>query len=131
MEAQSNYSYWATPEFSNVTGDVVAVLDQAGSFGVVYGGDSVGAVYVYKNDNDKGELSSASNITNRPFPRRHVPGDTFPGDMSPGKICRWKLAGDSFPDNFPRRQQHAHAVFSQPFECHGGHFSPATCRRGL
>ncbi|KAK9060858.1 hypothetical protein SSX86_018038 [Deinandra increscens subsp. villosa] len=65
-EVQSNYSYWETPEFSNVTGDVVAVLDQAGSFGVVYGGDAVGAVYVYKNDNDKGELSSATNQTTRP-----------------------------------------------------------------
>nr|XP_043634432.1 G-type lectin S-receptor-like serine/threonine-protein kinase At5g24080 [Erigeron canadensis] len=71
-DVQSNYSYWATPEFSNVTGDVVAVLDQAGSFGVVYGGDSAGAVYVYKNDNDKGELSSASNQTNRPSVLRRL-----------------------------------------------------------
>ncbi|KAK9672556.1 hypothetical protein RND81_12G108300 [Saponaria officinalis] len=47
----SNYSYWAGPDISNVTGDVVAVLDEKGSFGVVYG-SSNGAVYVYKNDRD-------------------------------------------------------------------------------
>nr|GEW04780.1 G-type lectin S-receptor-like serine/threonine-protein kinase At5g24080 isoform X1 [Tanacetum cinerariifolium] len=85
MEAQSNYSYWATPEFSNVTGDVVAVLDQAGSFGVVYGGDSVGAVYVYKNDNDKGELSSASNRTNRPLVLRRLILETN-GNL---RLYRW------------------------------------------
>ncbi|XP_074319736.1 G-type lectin S-receptor-like serine/threonine-protein kinase At5g24080 [Silene latifolia] len=52
-DSVSNYSYWAGPDISNVTGDVVAVLDQKGSFGVVYGpGSSNGAVYVYKNDRD-------------------------------------------------------------------------------
>ncbi|XP_023740803.1 G-type lectin S-receptor-like serine/threonine-protein kinase At5g24080 isoform X2 [Lactuca sativa] len=85
MEAQSNYSYWETPEFSNVTGDVVAVLGQAGSFGVVYGGDSVGAVYVYKNDNDKSELSSASNITNRPAVLRRLILETN-GNL---RLYRW------------------------------------------
>ncbi|XP_024960265.1 G-type lectin S-receptor-like serine/threonine-protein kinase At5g24080 [Cynara cardunculus var. scolymus] len=85
MEAQSNYSYWATPEFSNVTGDVVAVLDQAGSFGVVYGGDSIGAVYVYKNDNDKGELSAASNKTNRPLVLRRLILETN-GNL---RLYRW------------------------------------------
>ncbi|KAI3792992.1 hypothetical protein L1987_35604 [Smallanthus sonchifolius] len=85
MEAQSNYSYWETPEFSNVTGDVVAVLDQAGSFGVVYGGDSFGAVYIYKNDNDKGELSSASNQTNRPLVLRGLILETN-GNL---RLYRW------------------------------------------
>ncbi|XP_008234894.1 PREDICTED: G-type lectin S-receptor-like serine/threonine-protein kinase At5g24080 [Prunus mume] len=60
-----NYSYWNGPDISNVTGDVVAVLDEAGSFGIVYGESSDGAVYVYKNDGDDGGLSAASNISNR------------------------------------------------------------------
>ncbi|XP_076896883.1 G-type lectin S-receptor-like serine/threonine-protein kinase At5g24080 [Bidens hawaiensis] len=85
MEAQSNYSYWETPDFSNVTGDVVAVLDQAGSFGVVYGGDSTGAVYVYKNDNDKGELSFASNQTSRPLVLRRLVLETN-GNL---RLYRW------------------------------------------
>ncbi|KAK6936755.1 Bulb-type lectin domain [Dillenia turbinata] len=57
----SNYSYWSGPEISNVTGDVVAVLNEAGSFGIVYGQSSDGAVYVYKNDGDTGGLSSVTN----------------------------------------------------------------------
>ncbi|KAL9994096.1 putative protein kinase RLK-Pelle-SD-2b family [Helianthus debilis subsp. tardiflorus] len=85
MDAQSNYSYWETPEFSNVTGDVVAVLDQAGSFGVVYGGDSIGAVYVYKNDNDKGELSFASNQTSKPLVLRRLILETN-GNL---RLYRW------------------------------------------
>ncbi|KAF5800507.1 putative protein kinase RLK-Pelle-SD-2b family [Helianthus annuus] len=86
-KALSNYSYWATPEFSNLTGDVTAVLDQAGSFGVVYGGDSAsaGAVYVYKNDNDKGELSSAINQTNRPLVLRRIILETN-GNL---RLYRW------------------------------------------
>lgn len=56
-----NYSYWSAPEISNVTGDVVATLDEAGSFGIVYGESSNGAVYVYKNDEDDNGLSSAIN----------------------------------------------------------------------
>ncbi|KAI9188491.1 hypothetical protein LWI28_009066 [Acer negundo] len=56
-----NKSYWSGPDISNVTGDVVAVLDEAGSFGIVYGESSNGAVYVYKNDNDYNGSSSATN----------------------------------------------------------------------
>ncbi|KAK3219933.1 hypothetical protein Dsin_013903 [Dipteronia sinensis] len=59
--AYMNKSYWSGPEISNVTGDVVAVVDEAGSFGIVYGESSNGAVYVYKNDNDYNGLSSAIN----------------------------------------------------------------------
>ncbi|XP_038708708.1 G-type lectin S-receptor-like serine/threonine-protein kinase At5g24080 isoform X2 [Tripterygium wilfordii] len=57
----SNYSYWSGPDISNVTGDVVAVVDEAGSFGIVYGDSSNGAVYVYKNDGDYNGLASATN----------------------------------------------------------------------
>ncbi|CAM8909005.1 unnamed protein product [Rhodiola kirilowii] len=57
----SNYSYWSGPEISNVTGDVVAILDDAGSFGIMYGESYIGAVYVYKNDGDNGGLSSNVN----------------------------------------------------------------------
>ncbi|KAL6127635.1 hypothetical protein ACLB2K_070998 [Fragaria x ananassa] len=60
-----NNSYWTGPEISNVTGDVIAVLDEAGSFGIVYGESSDGAVYVYKNDGDDGGLSATSNRSNR------------------------------------------------------------------
>ncbi|CAI8614027.1 unnamed protein product [Vicia faba] len=58
-ESYANYSYWQGPDISNVTGEVIAVLDQAGSFGIVYGNPSDGAVYVYKNDNDDAGLASA------------------------------------------------------------------------
>ncbi|KAL2948938.1 hypothetical protein AAZX31_20G151300 [Glycine max] len=58
-ESYTNYSYWQGPDISNVTGEVIAVLDQAGSFGIVYGDSSDGAVYVYKNDGDDAGLSSA------------------------------------------------------------------------
>ncbi|KAJ0043800.1 hypothetical protein Pint_17581 [Pistacia integerrima] len=64
-EAYANISYWSSPEISNVTGDVVAVLDEAGSFGIVYGDTSSGAIYVYKNDGDTGGLSSATNQSTR------------------------------------------------------------------
>ncbi|XP_009601700.1 G-type lectin S-receptor-like serine/threonine-protein kinase At5g24080 isoform X1 [Nicotiana tomentosiformis] len=57
-ESYSNFSYWSGPEISNVTGDVIAVLNKAGSFGMVYGSSLHGAVYVYKNDGDYGGLSS-------------------------------------------------------------------------
>ncbi|XP_059625051.1 G-type lectin S-receptor-like serine/threonine-protein kinase At5g24080 [Cornus florida] len=60
-ESYTNYSYWSGPDISNVTGEVVAVLDEAGSFGIVYGSSSDGAVYVYKNDNDYVGLPSAAN----------------------------------------------------------------------
>ncbi|KAL8544161.1 hypothetical protein ACS0TY_004625 [Phlomoides rotata] len=59
----SNLSYWNGPDISNVTGDVVAVLDEGGSFGIVYGSSSDGAVFVHKNDNDSDILSSAGNRT--------------------------------------------------------------------
>jgi hypothetical protein len=64
-ESYSNYSYWQGPDISNVTGDVVAVLDEAGSFGIVYGESSDGAVYVYKNDGDGRGLSAPSNQSTR------------------------------------------------------------------
>ncbi|KAF5934879.1 hypothetical protein HYC85_026008 [Camellia sinensis] len=72
-ESYNNYSYWSGPDISNVTGDVVAVLDEAGSFGIVYGASSNGAVYVYKNDGDNGGLSSSSNQSIRvSIPRRLI-----------------------------------------------------------
>ncbi|KAK4355466.1 hypothetical protein RND71_024437 [Anisodus tanguticus] len=67
-EFYSNFSYWSGPEISNVTGDVIAVLDKAGSFGMVYVSSSDGAVYVYKNDGDYGGLSSSVNQTNSNVP---------------------------------------------------------------
>lgn len=60
-EAYNNYSYWSGPDISNVTGEVVAVLDETGSFGIVYGESANGAVYVYKKDNDYNGLASATN----------------------------------------------------------------------
>ncbi|KAM1126870.1 hypothetical protein FF2_041573 [Malus domestica] len=71
-ESYYNYSYWNGPDISNVTGDVVAVLDEAGSFGIVYGESSDGAVYVYKNDGDDGGLSAASNISTRSLVLRRL-----------------------------------------------------------
>ncbi|CBI22598.3 unnamed protein product, partial [Vitis vinifera] len=35
LQSYTNYSYWSGPDISNVTGDVVAVLDRAGSFGIM------------------------------------------------------------------------------------------------
>ncbi|GAV84905.1 Pkinase domain-containing protein/S_locus_glycop domain-containing protein/B_lectin domain-containing protein [Cephalotus follicularis] len=64
-EFYTNYSYWNGPDVSNVTGDVVAVLDEAGSFGIVYGESSDGAVYVYKNENDNDGLPPATNKSTR------------------------------------------------------------------
>jgi hypothetical protein len=65
-ESYTNYSNWQGPDISNVTsGDVVAILDEVGIFGIVYGESSVGAVYVYKNDDDEGGLPAASNKTTR------------------------------------------------------------------
>lgn len=63
-ESYTNYSYWSAPEISNVTGEVIAVLDEAGSLGIVYGSSSDGAVYVYKNDGDSGGIYSAVNQSN-------------------------------------------------------------------
>ncbi|XP_068644795.1 G-type lectin S-receptor-like serine/threonine-protein kinase At5g24080 [Aristolochia californica] len=61
-EPYSNYSYWSSPEISNITGEVVAVLDQSGNFGIMYGSDPAGKVYVYKND-DRNHSSSSSVIS--------------------------------------------------------------------
>ncbi|KAL1820085.1 hypothetical protein ACET3Z_014954 [Daucus carota] len=63
-DSYSNYSYWEGPEISNVTGEVIAVLDEAGSLGIVYGSSADGAVYVYKNDNDSEGIYSAVNKSN-------------------------------------------------------------------
>lgn len=63
-ESSTNYSYWSGPEISNVTGEVIAVLDEAGSLGIVYGSSSDGAVYVYKNDGDSGGIYTAVNQSN-------------------------------------------------------------------
>lgn len=60
----TNYSYWSSPEVSNVTGQVIVVLDEAGSLGIVYGSAADGAVYVYKNEGDSGGISSAVNQSN-------------------------------------------------------------------
>lgn len=53
-ESYSNYSYWSSPEISNATGDVVALLDSMGNFEIVYGTSTAGTVYVYKNDGTGG-----------------------------------------------------------------------------
>ncbi|XP_054782107.1 G-type lectin S-receptor-like serine/threonine-protein kinase At5g24080 isoform X2 [Prosopis cineraria] len=62
-ESYTNYSYWQGPDISNVTGNVTAILDQAGSFGIVYGDSSNGAVYIYKNGNDDLGLFYSSHQT--------------------------------------------------------------------
>ncbi|KAF3949842.1 hypothetical protein CMV_024333 [Castanea mollissima] len=84
-ESFTNYSYWQAPDISNVTGDVVAVLDDAGSFGIVYGEFSDGAVYVYKNDNDIGGLSDTSNMTTRSAVLRRLSLETN-GNI---RLYRW------------------------------------------
>ncbi|XP_010671571.2 G-type lectin S-receptor-like serine/threonine-protein kinase At5g24080 [Beta vulgaris subsp. vulgaris] len=75
-DSLSNISYWAGPDISNATGDVVAILDENGSFGVVYGpGSSNGAVYVHKNDRDNTGLlynKSLTSSTHAPVLRRLV-----------------------------------------------------------
>ncbi|KAL1552796.1 non-specific serine/threonine protein kinase [Salvia divinorum] len=71
-ESLANFSYWSGPDISNVTGDVVAVMDDGGSFGIVYGSSADGAVYVYKNDNDSGSLSAAMNRTSSPLVIRRL-----------------------------------------------------------
>ncbi|KAL0318059.1 UNVERIFIED_CONTAM: G-type lectin S-receptor-like serine/threonine-protein kinase [Sesamum angustifolium] len=83
--AYTNFSYWSGPEISNVTGDVLAVLDGRGSFGIVYGSSADGAVYVYKNDNDSGGLSSAMNRTTSPLVLRRLILETN-GNL---RLYRW------------------------------------------
>lgn len=84
-ESFTNLSYWSGPDISNVTGEVLAVLDEGGSFGIVYGSSSDGAVYVYKNDNDSEGLSSALNRTNRPSVLRRLVIETN-GNL---RLYRW------------------------------------------
>ncbi|KAM7499733.1 hypothetical protein LguiA_024147 [Lonicera macranthoides] len=84
-DSYTNYSFWSGPQISNVTGDVVAVLDEAGSFGIVYGSLSDGAVYVYKNDGDNGGLSSAANRSNTPSIFRRLTLETN-GNL---RLYRW------------------------------------------
>lgn len=62
-ESYSNYSYWSSPEISNATGNVVAILDESGNFGIMYG--NAGTVYVYKNDSGSGVATSGGG--NRPI----------------------------------------------------------------
>lgn len=50
LGSHANYSYWSSPEISNATGEVIAELDEAGSFGIRYGTSSTGTMYVHKND---------------------------------------------------------------------------------
>ncbi|XP_031117291.1 G-type lectin S-receptor-like serine/threonine-protein kinase At5g24080 isoform X1 [Ipomoea triloba] len=85
-EFYSNYSYWSGPDISNVTGDVIAVLDEKGSFGIVYGSSSDGAVYVHKNDGDvNGGLFSAVNQSVRPSVLRRLILETN-GNL---RLYRW------------------------------------------
>ncbi|XP_051137958.1 G-type lectin S-receptor-like serine/threonine-protein kinase At5g24080 isoform X2 [Andrographis paniculata] len=72
IEPAANLSYWTGPDISNVTGDVVAVLGEGGSFGIVYGSAADGAVYVYKNVGDRGGLSAAINTKGRPAVLRRL-----------------------------------------------------------
>ncbi|GKV31260.1 hypothetical protein SLEP1_g39970 [Rubroshorea leprosula] len=62
-------SYWYGPDISDVTGNVIAVLDEAGSFGIVYGESGNGAAYLYQNNASDPALSSAANqsISNTPL----------------------------------------------------------------
>ncbi|KAF5207491.1 G-type lectin S-receptor-like serine/threonine-protein kinase [Thalictrum thalictroides] len=66
----SNYSYWSGPEISNVTGNITAVLDEQGNFGIVYGASSEGIVYVYKNDVGNGGSQAGNRPINRSVLRR-------------------------------------------------------------
>ncbi|KAK8949035.1 G-type lectin S-receptor-like serine/threonine-protein kinase [Platanthera zijinensis] len=50
LESNNNYSYWASPQISNATGEVVAMLDSSGNFAIMYGKSAAGTVYVHKND---------------------------------------------------------------------------------
>ncbi|GAB4858350.1 hypothetical protein Ancab_009824 [Ancistrocladus abbreviatus] len=85
LDAYTNYSYWYGPDISNVTGEVVAVLDNAGSFGIVYGDSSSGAVYIYKNNRDDSGLASAPNETVRSSVLRRLVLETN-GNL---RLYRW------------------------------------------
>ncbi|KAL2550557.1 G-type lectin S-receptor-like serine/threonine-protein kinase [Forsythia ovata] len=84
-DSYTNLSYWSGPDISNFTGDVVAVVDEEGSFGIIYGSSLDGAVYVYKNDNDNGGLSSATNQSGRPSVLRRLTLETN-GNL---RLYRW------------------------------------------
>ncbi|XP_052182698.1 G-type lectin S-receptor-like serine/threonine-protein kinase At5g24080 isoform X2 [Diospyros lotus] len=84
-DSYNNYSYWSGPDISNVTGDVIAILDEEGSFGIVYGSSSDGAVYVFKNDADNGGLSSAANRSIRSSILRRLTLETN-GNL---RLYRW------------------------------------------
>ncbi|CAI9771953.1 unnamed protein product [Fraxinus pennsylvanica] len=84
-DSYTNLSYWSAPEISNFTGDVVAVVDEEGSFGIIYGSSLDGAVYVYKNDNDNGGLSSATNQSGKPSVLRRLTLETN-GNL---RLYRW------------------------------------------
>ncbi|KAH6836208.1 Protein kinase superfamily protein [Perilla frutescens var. hirtella] len=84
-DSLANFSYWSGPDISNVTGEVVAVMDEGGSFGIVYGSSSDGAVYVFKNDNDSGGLSSNINRTSSPLVIRRLTLETN-GNL---RLYRW------------------------------------------
>ncbi|KAG0462703.1 hypothetical protein HPP92_021179 [Vanilla planifolia] len=59
----TNFSYWSSPQISNATGDVVAMLDQFGSFSITYGRSSAGMVYVHKNDSGNSSVSVLRRLT--------------------------------------------------------------------
>ncbi|KAK1286092.1 G-type lectin S-receptor-like serine/threonine-protein kinase [Acorus calamus] len=80
-----NYSYWSGPQISNATGDVVAVLNDSGSFGVSYGSSSSGTVYVHKNDCD---VSGCTKKETGVVLRRLVIGDD--GNL---RLYRWDVNG--------------------------------------
>ncbi|KAK1276101.1 G-type lectin S-receptor-like serine/threonine-protein kinase [Acorus gramineus] len=80
-----NYSYWSGPQISNATGDVVAVLDDSGSFGVSYGSSPSGTVYVHKNDCD---VSGCTKKETGVILRRLVIGED--GNL---RLYRWDVNG--------------------------------------
>ncbi|KAL2922136.1 hypothetical protein RDABS01_013627 [Bienertia sinuspersici] len=87
-DSLANYSYWAGPDISNATGDVVAILDEKGSFGVVYGpGSSNAAVYVYKNDRDNDGLLYNKTLT--PSTRATVLRRLVLEDTGNLRLYRW------------------------------------------
>lgn len=67
LQSYTSYSYWSIPDISNTIGNVVAVLDEAGNFGIKYESSSDGAVYIYQSDTDEEGLFSSVNQTVRPL----------------------------------------------------------------
>ncbi|CAA2975868.1 G-type lectin S-receptor-like serine threonine-kinase At5g24080 isoform X2 [Olea europaea subsp. europaea] len=87
-DSYTNLSHWVGPELSNLTGDFVAVVDEEGSFGIIYGSSLNGAVYMYKNDNDNGGLSSATNQSGRPSVLQSLTLETN------GNLCLYRWDND-------------------------------------